>query len=306
MAIILINLGLILLFPLLLSGIIRRIKSIWGGRKGPKVTQPFYDIFKLLKKGVVISHTVSPWFQMVPSISLAAVIAAAIVMPMAGKQAILSFNGDFIVFCYLLALSKFFLVIGGMDTGSSFEGMGCSRELTFSALAEPGFFMIMAALSWVAGVKSFDEIGQIIYQQGSGTGLLIILAGIGLFLFLLVECGRMPVDDQETHLELTMIHEVMILDNSGPDLAFLSYTAALKMYLIIALMSVLMVPPGMSIIAATGCFAAIAIAIAVLIGLVESVTARLRMTHVPQFAFLIIALGMIIVFIVLMQNGRPL
>jgi formate hydrogenlyase subunit 4 len=306
MRIALINIVLILLFPLLLQGVTRRVKSIWSSRKGPSIIQPFYDIVRLLKKGVISNKMTSPLYQLAPAFALSTLLAAALLVPMVGKQAILSFNGDFILFCYLLALSKFFLVIGGMEAGNSFENMGCSRELTFSVLSEPGLFLIMMGLSLTADVKSFTEISNMIYRFGNGGWLLLILAVIGLLLFLLVDCGRTPIDDTETHLELTMIHEVIILDNSGPDLAMLNYAAALKMFLIISLVTMLIIPPDVGTAASFLYFTSIVMSMALLIGCIESSVTRLRMTHIPQFAFMIIALGMIIIFIILTQNGKPL
>jgi formate hydrogenlyase subunit 4 len=303
---ILITVLMIIFFPFLISGMIRRVKSVWGGRKGPSLIQPFFDFSRLMKKSEVISRTVSPVFLIAPSASLAATICAAMLVPMTGKSAILSFNGDFIMFCYLLALGKFMLVVSAMDTGSSFEGMGSSREVTFSALAEPGFFIIMGSFAWISGCKSFESIFQAIYNSGPASGLLILLAIIGLFIMLLTEGGRLPVDDPETHLELTMIHEVMVLDNSGPDLGFILYGAALKVFLIASLIASLATPTGIGFVPGLIIFTAVVTAEAVFIGFLESVMARMRMTHIPQFVFMITALAIIIFFIVMMELGKAL
>lgn len=295
---------MILFFPFLFVGIIRRVKSLWGGRKGPPLLQPFFDFSRLLKKSEVICRTVSPVFLIAPSASLAATVCAALVTPMANKSAVLSFDGDFIMFCYLLAFAKFMLVVGAMDTGSSFEGMGCSREATFSALVEPGFFMIMGSFAWISGCKSFVSIFQAIYNAGPASGLLALLSIIGLFIMLLTEGGRLPVDDPETHLELTMIHEVMALDNSGPDLGFMLYGAALKTFLIAALIAALAVPPGLGFMPGLIIFSGLVAAAAVFVGFLESVMARMRMTHVPQFVFMLTALAVIIFFIVMMELSK--
>lgn len=303
---IVLNILMIIFFPFLISGIIRRVKSFWGGRRGPPLIQPFFDFSRLMKKSAVISRTVSPVFLVAPSASLAATVCAAILVPMAGKSAILSFNGDFIMFCYLLALGKFLLVVSAMDTGSSFEGMGSSREVTFSALAEPGFFIIMGSFAWISGCRSFESIFQTIYNSGPVSGLLILLAIIGLFLMLLTESGRLPVDDPETHLELTMIHEVMVLDNSGPDLGFIFYGAALKLFLLASLIASLVTPTGIGFVPGLIIFSALVMAEAGLIGFLESVSARMRMTHIPQFVFMITALAVIIFFIVMMELSKAL
>ena len=301
-----ISIFMIIFFPFLIAGIIRRVKSLWGGRKGPSLIQPFFDFSRLMKKSEVISRTVSPVFLIAPSASLAAIICAAMLVPMAGKNAILSFDGDFIMFCYLLALSKFLLVISAMDTGSSFEGMGSSREVTFSGMAEPGFFIIMGSFAWISGCKSFTAIFQGIYNSGPASGLLILLSVIGIFIMLLTEGGRLPVDDPETHLELTMIHEVMVLDNSGPDLGFIFYAAALKVFLIAALIASLVTPTGVGLVPGIVLFSVFLAAEAIFIGFLESVSARLRMTHVPQFVFLLTALAVIIFFIVMLELGKKL
>ena len=303
---IIISVLMIIFFPFLISGTIRRVKSVWGGRKGPSLIQPFFDFSRLMKKSEVISRTVSLVFMVAPSASLAATICAAMLVPMAGKSAILSFNGDFIMFCYLLAFGKFMLVVGAMDTGSSFEGMGSSREVTFSALAEPGFFIIMGSFAWISGCKSFESIFQGIYNSGPASGLLILLSIIGLFIMLLTEGGRLPVDDPETHLELTMIHEVMVLDNSGPDLGFIMYGVALKVFLIASLIASLVTPAGIGFVPGLIIFSGFVGVEAVFIGFLESVMARMRMTHIPQFVFMITALAVIIFFIVMMELGKAL
>ncbi|MDD3117621.1 MAG: NADH-quinone oxidoreductase subunit H [Victivallales bacterium] len=295
------NIVLLLVLPLVMAGVIRRVKAFWGGRKGPCLRQPFFDLVRLLRKGEVIGSS-STWVsRAAPTVSLAAIVAAACLVPLAGGRAIISFDGDFVVFAYLLALSRFSLVLAGLDAGSSFEGMGCSREVIFAALVEPGFFMIMAALAGWAGTPSFAAIMAMLPHSVGGLWIINVLAAIGLLIMMLAEGSRVPVDDPATHLELTMIHEVMVLDYSGPDLAYILYGTMVKMFLIGALAANVLFP---TVTLPWGWAAAVFLAAipaeGVLVGMIESLMARLRLSHVPQFLFVMPALGLTLVFIVIM------
>ncbi len=288
----------------LIAGIIVRVKAVWAGRYGPPVIQPFYDFIKLLRKSSVISRVTSPIFALAPSAALGAVLTAATVVPIAGRPALIHFNGDFIFFAYTLAFGKFFSVLGALDTGSSFEGMGVSREITFSALIEPAFFIIMGSMAMLTGHTSFTGIYSMIpaashdfTQSGffasifgalrawSDSELLIpaICGNIVLMMAILVEASRMPVDDPTTHLELTMVHEVMILDTSGPDLGFITAANTIKITLLGTLITGIIVPQWVAPLAGVVLYLFMLTLIAVSIGILESTIARLRMTHVPQF-----------------------
>jgi len=291
---IIINIALLFILPFLFLGLINRVKSIWAGRRGPSIIQPFRDFMRLMKKGEVISTTASFVFRIAPSVNFAAVIAAGLIVPMAGGKSIISFEADFILFAYLLDAGKFLTVAGAMDTGSAFEGMGASREVTFSALVEPAFFVIIASLSLISGGLSFDKIFSVAHNA-SVAYLVLPLGVIALFIMLLTEGCRVPVDDPNTHLELTMIHEVMVLDNSGPDMGFIVYAAAMKMVVIGSIIANLIIPEGLPLWASAGLFIAVEAALAVIIGTIESVMARLRMTHVPQFLLFMTAISVVIV-----------
>ncbi|MDD5598871.1 MAG: NADH-quinone oxidoreductase subunit H [Victivallaceae bacterium] len=299
MALFCLNILLLIFAPLLMAGIIKRVKALWSGNKGPSLFQPFHDIFRLLKKGEVISSASSFVFSAAPVVSLAAVITAALFVPLAGRQAFLSFNGDFLAFSYLLALGKFFMIAGAMDTGSSFEGMGGSREAAFSTVAEPGFLILLASLSLAAGCKSFSDVFSVLHGAGSFNFILAALVSLSLFIFILAEACRIPVDDPETHLELTMIHEVMVLDNSGPGFAFMVYGNYLKMFLLASLIASALLPQDWPPAAEISLFAGAVAAVAVPTGALESVMARLRMTHTPQLLFMIPVTGMVVFFIVI-------
>ncbi len=291
------NLVLLGCLPFVFVGIINRIKSLWAGRQGSPLLQSWHDTVKLLRKGEVISPTTSYVFRLAPTINLAAVLCAGLLVPLADHHSMVNFSGNVVLFAYVLALGKFFSVISALDTGSSFEGMGASREATFSSLAEPGFFVLIASASLFTGTINFETLftSLTIPGQPGVSALTVTLIALALFLLLLVEGCRVPVDDPNTHLELTMIHEVMILDNSGVDLAFLTYANALKMVIISAILANALIPESLDWLLSTGLFVGIILIVAALIGCVESLTARLRMTHVPQFILLMTSIGLIVV-----------
>lgn len=288
------NIIFLLIIPFLFIGIINKTKAFWAGRKGASILQPFYDFSKLLKKGEVISNTTSLIFSVAPSLTFASVIFAGLLVPIINHKAILSFEGSFIIFAYILALGKFFSLIGAMDTGSSFEGMGASREASFSTLVEPAFFIIMGSIIAITGNYSFQSL-SLILQAGDGFGyLIIVLSVVTLFIMMLIEGCRVPVDDPNTHLELTMIHEVMVLDNSGPDLAMLIYASAMKMTVFASLIANLIIPANLGLIYSVLLFAGIILVLAIITGTVESSFARLRMTHIFEFIFIMSSISLII------------
>ena len=223
-----ISLILIIAISLFFSGIVIRTKSILSGRKGPGILQPLKDIWRLFRKGAVYSETSSFIFRIAPSIYFSTVIMAIFLIPFDSYPGILSFRGDFVFFAYVLALGKFFMIIGAMDTGSSFEGMGASREALYSMLAEPAFFVLMGSFALLTGYTSFFEIFSNLHFGSYISYALGTLATFVLVIVAMIENSRMPIDDPKTHLELTMVHEVMILDNSGFDLGLILYTTHLK------------------------------------------------------------------------------
>jgi formate hydrogenlyase subunit 4 len=294
----------IAVFPLLFLGIINRVKARWAGRKGPSVFQSFYDVIRLLKKGEVVSTTSSFILKIAPSVSLAAVLCAALVVPAGVFPSILSFDGDFVFFSAMLGLAKYLLILNAMDTGSSFEGMGASREASFTALVEPSFYLVIASIAYMSGYTSLSGILSLFHTHGSWSLIMIVLTATALFIMMVLEGCRVPVDDPTTHLELTMVHEVMVLDNSGPDLAFIEYTSGLKLYLIAAIIASLTIPAGLSIMVATVLFAAVVIGLAILVGIVESLRPRLRMIHVPEVSLLMLSVALLICAgVIIYKNG---
>lgn len=267
----------------LLIGIINRTKAVFAGRAGQPLLQPYYDIIKLLRKGAVYSRTTSWIFRFGPIAGISATLAAGMLVPFGGIPSLIAFKGDLILFAYLLGLSRFFTVAMALDTGSSFEGMGASREVTFSALSEPALLIGLAAVAKYTGYASFSGMFSVINISWLNTGPVLILVGFAVLIVFLAENCRIPIDDPNTHLELTMIHEVMILDHSGPDLGLILYSASLKMWLLGALLINIVVPlhsgnPALDILAAVLSM----FLLSVFVGIIESIMARLRLLHVPQ------------------------
>ena len=280
----------LVLSPFLL-GVINRTKAWFAGRRGQPLLQPYYDLGKLLRKGAVYSRTTTWVFRGGPIIGLAAVLVATALVPLGGLRATISFGGDLVLFAYLLGLMRLFTVLAALDTGSSFEGMGASREVTFSALAEPALLLGLAALARQCGSLSLSTI----YSSLSAgawlkTGPVLALVVGVLTVVLLAESARIPVDDPNTHLELTMIHEVMVLDHSGPDFAFILYGAALKLWALGALLAGLIVPvrTGNPWLDGGACLLGM-LAIAIVVGIVESSMARLRLPR--QVSGLLVGAG---------------
>ena len=272
-----------LAFSPLFTGLINRVKALFAGRRGQPLLQVYYDIFRLFRKGKVYSQTTSWVFRAAPIIVFCATLAATCFVPFVMLQSELLFAGDVVILLYLLALARFFLILSALDTGSAFEGMGASREAFFSALAEPVLFVCLLN---VMRANSTSSIGQALSAPMVSDSMTVLLAALPLFLVLLAENSRIPFDDPTTHLELTMVHEVMILDNSGPGLGLLEYAGAVKLWLFSLLLGRILLPatgfsPGVRVLALLSVMALIAVAI----GTVESVTARARFIKVPQLLF---------------------
>jgi formate hydrogenlyase subunit 4 len=273
---------LILFTSFFFTGIILRTKSITSGRKGPGILQPVSDVKRLFRKGSVYSETTSIIFRIAPVIGFSSVLMACLVVPFGSYKGIVSFDGDFIFFAYILALGKFFSIISAMDTGSSFEGMGASREALYSMFAEPAFFILIGSFALLTGKTSFYEIFSSLHLGSSITYMLGGMAAFVLIMIAMIENSRMPVDDPKTHLELTMIHEVMILDNSGFDLGLILTAGYLKFAMYGAIIADFFIG-GLSLVWAVPLFLFIQFLFAVMVGLIESFMARFRMNHNPQF-----------------------
>ncbi len=276
------SITLILVSSIFFTGIITRTRSITSGRKGPGIMQPVKDVIRLFKKGSVYSETTSIIFRIAPVIYFSSVLMACLVIPFGSLKGIVSFDGDFIFFAYILALGKFFSIISAMDTGSSFEGMGASREALFSMFAEPAFFILIGSFALLTGHTSFFDIFSTLHLGSSITYTLGGLAAFVLVMIAMIENSRMPVDDPRTHLELTMIHEVMVLDNSGFDLGLIMMTGYIKFATYGAIIADFFIG-SLSLPLSIPVFLFIQALFAFAIGLIESFMARFRMNHNPQF-----------------------
>lgn len=284
---------LVISMPPLLLGVINRTKAAFAGRSGAPILQPYFEIFRLLRKGSVFSRTTTWVFRAGPLVTLAATLTAALLLPLGGHAAPIAFDGDMILFFYLLALGRFFTTAAALDTGSSFEGMGAAREVTFSCLAEPIVFIALLVLSRLSDSLSLSRIltnSSATLWMNSGAALLLLVTG--LFAVLLVENCRIPFDDPNTHLELTMIHEVMVLDHSGPAFGMILYGAAVKLFLLGAFFLHVALPlraPGPALDWLV--FAGSMVILAVVVGVVESSMARFRLVRVPQILLVAVILS---------------
>jgi len=296
----LLHMALVLAMPPLLLGVIGKTKAAFAGRVGAPLLQPYYDLSRLMRKGVVISDATTWIFRAGPVATLAAALFAALLVPFGKHPSPLSFEGDMILFAYLFALGRFFTAVAALDTGSAFEGMGAAREVTFSCLAEPALFFALITLTRLSGSMSLTPmLNQVSFSVWIATGASLILLLAGLFVVLLAENCRIPFDDPNTHLELTMIHEVMVLDHSGPYLGCILYGASLKLFLLGALFVNIAVPfASGNAYLDWGLFALSMLLLAVAIGVVESVMARLRLIRVPQLlvaALILTAFSLVLV-----------
>ncbi|MBF0472400.1 MAG: NADH-quinone oxidoreductase subunit H [Nitrospirae bacterium] len=310
-----------ILLAFIVPGIINKTKAKCAGRKGASILQPTIDIIKLLKKSAVISTSTSAVFILAPSITLASVLCAGLVVPIAGLKPILSFSGDLIFFAYILGIGRFFTIIAALDTASAFEGMGASREAAFSMFLEPSMFFVFGSLAMFTGVASFNEIFAILSSDAipndpgvilniidtlkswihpTNSMVVVVCSNIIILLAILVEASRMPFDDPNTHLELTMIHEVMVLDNSGPDLAMINIASSLKITVLASLITGLLIHNGHnSPVAALFLYIVFIVLVAIVIGLIESMVARIRLTHIPQYLIAASAIGITVFMIMI-------
>jgi formate hydrogenlyase subunit 4 len=287
----------LLLAPLLV-GVIRRIKALVAGRRGPPLLQAYSDLWKLAHKGAVYSPTTTWVFRAGPVVAFACALVALALLPPAG----IAFPGDLLLLTGVLALGRFAVVLAALDTGSAFEGMGASREVWFGALAEPALLMCLASLVRVTGQGSLAEIQHALGPAAwAHAGGALVLACVALFGLLLAENARIPFDDPTTHLELTMVHEAMVLDHGGPDLALVELGSALRLWVFATLLAGALVPvrTGDALLDAAAQLAGIT-GIGVGIGVVESTLARLRLLRVPQ---LLVGIGVLAFLAVLLAPG---
>ena len=294
---VLVQLLAILLLAPLVNGVIKKVKALTQKRKGAPLLQQYRDLRKLLKKTAVVSDTSSWIFKAAPYVVLATAIGAALLVPVSTRLAGASFPGDLILFFYLLTLGRFFLILAGMDTASTFGGMGSSREAMISALVEPAVLVTVFTLGLKAGSTSGFAVLQA--SQAAGIPLLqpvYLLTALSLLIVIIAETSRIPVDDPATHLELTMVHEAMILEYSGRHLALMEYGAAVKQLALLTLWVNVFFPHEAMAALAAGSAAALALSLviyaakvclaAVLVAAIEAGTVKFRFFSVPNLAAL--------------------
>jgi formate hydrogenlyase subunit 4 len=284
-----------------LFGLVRKVKARLLRRRGPQIIQPYRDLARLLRKEVVIAENASWLFRVSPYMIFAAVWVAAALIPTFATGLLFSWSGDLIAIIALLASARFFLALAGMDIGTSFGGIGSSREMMIASLAEPAMLMIVFSLALIAGSTSLSTMAEFMASPDVGLRVSLGLALIALVIVALAENARIPVDNPETHLELTMVHEAMVLEYSGRHLALIELAAELKLLLYISLIGCLFTPLGLSE-ADTG-VVGLAIGLAaylvklgaggVLLGFFEVSIAKMRVFRVPQFLGVALMLGLL-------------
>jgi formate hydrogenlyase subunit 4 len=287
------SLAALLLMPFLLAGVIQRVKSLWSGRKGPPILQRAYDVQRLLRKSVVYSSTTTPLFSVAPYVLLLTAVASACVVPLLGGTPLVAFPFDFVWLAYVWGLGRVAIRLAALDTGSAFEGMGAAREATFSTLVEPALFLVIGALCMNSDTHMLHQ--ALTPRLHDGAEIVVWAASIvALLIILQVELARMPVDDPSTHLELTMLHEVMVLDHSGSDLAAIHVGAAIKFLVGTSMVATLLNPwAGTDSLLAAGANIVLSMAVAALIGSIESLIARLKLRTVPQYIVIALSSGAI-------------
>jgi formate hydrogenlyase subunit 4 len=300
--------ALLLLLSPLLSGLIKNWKAKLQNRRGPPIWQPLFDMAKFLRKDMVISEHASWIFSITPYVVFLTALAAGLMVPMVTATAPMSLFGGVLALVGLIALGRFFLALSGLDPGSAFGGMGSSREMTISAIAEPAMMLAIFTVAITAGSTNLSRI--VLAGQGPGWKLIDpshVLAFIAMFIVLLAETGRIPVDNPATHLELTMIHEAMLLEYSGRYLALIEWGASIKQCVLMALLVNVLFPFGLApdgSAAALGLgvvfFVAKLVALAAAVVLVETTNAKLRLFRVPDLlsaAFTLATLALVSTFL---------
>ncbi len=275
--------------PLFIS-MIKKVKALAQGRRGPSLLQAYYNTWKLLKKETVYSTNSSWVMRTTPYVNMAVMCVAALFVPMVLMPAPVSSIGNIILFLYLLALAKFFMALSGLDAGSTFGGMGSSREMTLSAIIEPVIIVVFAALAFAMKTTNMIEMFLRILNSGAlFSNPVLILVSISVFIIIIVESARVPVDNPETHLELTMVHEAMILEQSGKNLAMMEWSHAIKQLLLMGILINIIFPAGIAteltlagIVISALAFIIKASVLSAIIGIFESSIAKSRLFHLPD------------------------
>jgi formate hydrogenlyase subunit 4 len=302
---------LVLVLAPLLMGVVRRIKARLQRRRGADLLQPYYDLWKLLRKEVVPAENASRFYRIAPYVIFAAIWVAAALVPTFASGLMFNWSADLIVIVGLLATARFTLALAGMDVGTSFGGIGASREMMIAVFAEPAMLMVVFTLSMLAHSTQLSAIADYLILQPVGLRISLGLTLVTFTIVLLAENARIPVDNPATHLELTMVHEAMLLEYSGRHLALLEFAAAIKLLLYVSIFICLFFPFGM----ATGAPAAAAILVGVLLYLLklgiggsllalgESAVAKMRVFRLGEFLGMAFVLGLLAVLLLFVTRG---
>ncbi|HPS29207.1 MAG TPA: NADH-quinone oxidoreductase subunit H [bacterium] len=289
-----ISLLFIFAFSPLFAGIVNKQKAIFVGKVGAPVLQPYYELIKLFKKETINADSSSFISIFSPLINFATVIIAAAVLPIGFWKPLISFDGDIILFAYLLGLARFFQILAAMDIGSSFEGMGASREALFAIFAEPIFFFTVGSIAFVSGHTSINDIFHSVRLDNITVIVFVVVCSISSFILAVTECSRMPIDDPNTHLELTMIHEVMILDNSGIDLFFYQLSSYIKLFIYSVILTSFFYPFSIeNYWLALLIFFVVMLFISTALAVTETITSRFKMKNIPQYLLFATAIGIL-------------
>jgi formate hydrogenlyase subunit 4 len=292
---------LVLLLAPALVGLVRKVKARLMRRRGAPIVQPYRDLLRLLRKEVVLAENASWLFRVIPYLIFAATWVAAALVPTFATGLLFSWSADLIAIIALLASTRFFLALAGMDVGTSFGGIGSSREVMIASLAEPAMIMIVFTLALIAGSTQLSTMAAFMDSPDVGLRVSLGLALIALIIVALAENARIPVDNPATHLELTMVHEAMVLEYSGRHLALIELAAALKLLLYISLIACLFVPWGLapaeaglaSALPAIVAYVAKLAAGGILLAVFETSIAKMRVFRVPQFLGAALMLGLL-------------
>jgi len=292
---------LVLVLAPLLTGFVRRVKARLLRRQGPSLVQPYRDLLRLLRKEVVLATGASWLFRVAPYLIFAATWVAAALVPTFATGLLFSWSADLIAIIALLASARFFLALAGLDVGTSFGGIGASREVMIASLAEPAMIMIVFTLALLAGSTQLSSVAEFMLVSNVGLRVSLGLALVALIMVAIAENARIPVDNPATHLELTMVHEAMVLEYSGRHLAMIEAAASLKLLLYVSLLGCVFVPWGMAaseaglVVIATG-MAAYVLKLAAggfLLALFETSIAKMRVFRVPEFLGAALMLGLL-------------
>ncbi|SMF58733.1 Formate hydrogenlyase subunit 4 [Tistlia consotensis] len=295
------QMALVLLLAPLLTGFVRKVKARLQRRRGPSLLQPYRDLLRLTRKEVVLAENASWLFRAVPYLIFAATWVAASLVPTFATGLVFSWSADLIAIIALLGTARFFLALAGMDVGTAFGGLGSSREVMIASLAEPAMLLIVFSLALLAGSTQLSTVATFMTEPGVGLRVTLGMALIALIMVAVAENGRIPIDNPATHLELTMVHEAMVLEYSGRHLAMLELAASLKLLLYLSLIACVFLPWGIATAGAGPLDALVGVAAwlaklaagGLLLALLETVTAKLRVFRVPEFLGAALMLGLL-------------